>query len=483
MLTRTTLYPRTVGQFCLLSGALVMTVLSAGCSQQMPDRAERMTRGYIYYLDGAGGGGMFSNWSGGLRQGLLDAGYTGAGEIFTWNTGLGVVADQDASVEYKRGKASECAQRIQQYVEGASRGPGHADRPVRRDGRDRVCPGGPPGDLPGRKRHPLRGIHQRGLRSHPGAAARPQPDVRVHLGERRASWHSSCRWRERPIARRGRSLGGPARFPDAGPGVRGDASPVREGRVRPLEAGIRALRRLRRAHGCPQGTLRAAVHGSADHGRHGTPGAGRVRGRKGAQPGLRAVGDAGPRSLDDLRGLPGRQRREAAIAHDGQAGLQARGPAGRRAHLCAAGRRSEGAVAGAAVPGGGQIDPAEHPFTSPTAKISESPAETITIGGKASTAACGACRPRANSPSTAGASRPSCGRTRASPAGWRESGSSPTRATSLSSSAATSSPSAQVGDASHAVSDRTRFRSHGMHSLTRSELKRPGSARPPTQTA
>jgi len=79
----------------------------------MPDRAERMTRGYIYYLDGAGGGGTLKNWSGGLKQGMLDAGYNGAGEVFPWNTGLGVVPDQNASVEYKRGKAAECAQRIQ----------------------------------------------------------------------------------------------------------------------------------------------------------------------------------------------------------------------------------------------------------------------------------------------------------------------------------------------------------------------------------
>lgn len=89
---------------------------SAGCSQQMPDRAQRLTRGCVYYLDGAGGGGLISNWSGGLKRGLLDAGYEGAGEMFSWNTGLGVVADQDSSVEYKRGKASECARRIQQYA-------------------------------------------------------------------------------------------------------------------------------------------------------------------------------------------------------------------------------------------------------------------------------------------------------------------------------------------------------------------------------
>lgn len=93
-----------------------LLVATAGCSQlTQPDRAERMTRGYVYYLDGAGGGGTLRNWGGGLRQGLIDAGYTGAGEIFPWNTGLGVVMDQDASVEYKRGKAAQCAQRIQQY--------------------------------------------------------------------------------------------------------------------------------------------------------------------------------------------------------------------------------------------------------------------------------------------------------------------------------------------------------------------------------
>jgi pimeloyl-ACP methyl ester carboxylesterase len=116
MLTRT----RTTSRLssCLPKASLAcfaVLLAAAGCSQQMPDRAQRLPRGYIYYLDGAGGGGLISNWSGGLKQGLLDAGYSGAGEIFRWNTGLGVVADQDASVGYKRGKASECAGRIQDY--------------------------------------------------------------------------------------------------------------------------------------------------------------------------------------------------------------------------------------------------------------------------------------------------------------------------------------------------------------------------------
>lgn len=103
--------PRSAVGFMLL---LAVT----GCSQMqqaMPDRAERMTRGYVYYFDGAGGGGIM-NWAGGVKQGLLDAGYSGAGEVFKWNTGLGVVPDQDSSVEYKRGKAAEAAQNIQQYA-------------------------------------------------------------------------------------------------------------------------------------------------------------------------------------------------------------------------------------------------------------------------------------------------------------------------------------------------------------------------------
>lgn len=87
-----------------------------GCTMSLPDRAERMTHGYVYYFDGAGGGGMVGNWAGGVRQGLLDAGYSGAGEIVQWNTGLGVVPDQEASVEFKRGKAADCAREIRQYA-------------------------------------------------------------------------------------------------------------------------------------------------------------------------------------------------------------------------------------------------------------------------------------------------------------------------------------------------------------------------------
>jgi hypothetical protein len=96
----------------LLCIALLAAI--AGCEATSPDREVRMARGYVYYCDGAGGGGIV-NWSGGLRQGLIDGGYPGAGEVFGWNTGLGVVADQNASVGYKRGKARQMAGKAAEY--------------------------------------------------------------------------------------------------------------------------------------------------------------------------------------------------------------------------------------------------------------------------------------------------------------------------------------------------------------------------------
>ncbi len=79
------------------------------------EREQRARRAYVYYLDGAGGGGVLVNWSGGVRDGLLDGGYTGWGETFVWETGLGVVADQTADNAYKRRKASELAKKIVAY--------------------------------------------------------------------------------------------------------------------------------------------------------------------------------------------------------------------------------------------------------------------------------------------------------------------------------------------------------------------------------
>lgn len=88
-----------------------------GIPTPLPDREERMGRAYVFYLDGAGGGTTKKNWAGGVRDGLLEAGYTGAGEMVSWESGRGLVADQVASVEFKRQGAAKLAARIEEFKE------------------------------------------------------------------------------------------------------------------------------------------------------------------------------------------------------------------------------------------------------------------------------------------------------------------------------------------------------------------------------
>lgn len=99
--------------------ATLLTVSVIGCASkpvgipaQMPDRAERIEHGYLYYFDGAGGGTAKKNWAEGVKDGLLAGGYPGAGEMFTWETGDGLMADQDASVKFKRAKAKDAAAKM-----------------------------------------------------------------------------------------------------------------------------------------------------------------------------------------------------------------------------------------------------------------------------------------------------------------------------------------------------------------------------------
>lgn len=82
-----------------------------------------MKYGYLYYLDGAGGGTAQKNWAAGVKQGLLEAGYRGAGEMFTWETGKGLIADQDASVKDKRDKADAMAEQLEKQVKAFPKAP------------------------------------------------------------------------------------------------------------------------------------------------------------------------------------------------------------------------------------------------------------------------------------------------------------------------------------------------------------------------
>lgn len=104
--------------------ALCATTMFAGCATVPADVQARRERGYVYYLDGAGGGELLSNWSGGIRDGLRDGGYPGCGEMYRWQTGLGAALDQVASNNYKRAKAAELAQKILKFRQD------HPDAPV-----------------------------------------------------------------------------------------------------------------------------------------------------------------------------------------------------------------------------------------------------------------------------------------------------------------------------------------------------------------
>ncbi len=97
-----------LGVVCALSA----TTILAGCATLPADVQARCERGYVFYLDGAGGGGPLINQSAGIREGLRSAGYPGWGEMYSWETGLTLAVDQTASNEYKRAKATELAQKI-----------------------------------------------------------------------------------------------------------------------------------------------------------------------------------------------------------------------------------------------------------------------------------------------------------------------------------------------------------------------------------
>jgi hypothetical protein len=108
---------------CACATAVLVSILLLSCCSSKPvadldyraDRGERLKQGCVFYFDGAGGGTEKANYADGVFKGMLDAGYRGAGDIIAWETGKGLVKDQDASVEYKRSKAKEGAAKIRSY--------------------------------------------------------------------------------------------------------------------------------------------------------------------------------------------------------------------------------------------------------------------------------------------------------------------------------------------------------------------------------
>lgn len=71
-------------------------------------------KGIIYGCDGSGAG-VVVRWGPPARQGVINAGFKGVFRPFRWQTGLGVAADHDSSVEYKRATAQKLANEIGEH--------------------------------------------------------------------------------------------------------------------------------------------------------------------------------------------------------------------------------------------------------------------------------------------------------------------------------------------------------------------------------
>lgn len=85
-----------------------------------PARAETTrsdAHGTVFYLDGAGGGGLILSWSSGVRKGLHEGGYRGEFREESWQTGLGPGADHFASASFKRRQASRIAAAIRDHID------------------------------------------------------------------------------------------------------------------------------------------------------------------------------------------------------------------------------------------------------------------------------------------------------------------------------------------------------------------------------
>lgn len=113
-LLRTAIIPVCLATAVLLGGCASKPMWS---TEYRADRSQRLERGCVFYFDGAGGGTKKSNYAAGVIEGMLQAGYPGAGQLMSWETGQGLMADQKASVEFKRAKAKESAASIRRYME------------------------------------------------------------------------------------------------------------------------------------------------------------------------------------------------------------------------------------------------------------------------------------------------------------------------------------------------------------------------------
>lgn len=101
-----------------LTGCAARTHLSADLAppHESADRADSADQ-VIFYVDGAGGGGPITDGTPYVRQGFTLAGFRGEFRPFAWQTGFGALADEVASVSYKRRAGERLAAEILTAIE------------------------------------------------------------------------------------------------------------------------------------------------------------------------------------------------------------------------------------------------------------------------------------------------------------------------------------------------------------------------------
>jgi pimeloyl-ACP methyl ester carboxylesterase len=99
--------------YCVLFSLILLNV--AWAEEPVVDKTQTTGQGVVFYVCGAGGGSIFSSWAPGVRKGIQDSGRPIEFHEFVWQTGLGVIADQTSSVEYKRAKGAKLAETIVAY--------------------------------------------------------------------------------------------------------------------------------------------------------------------------------------------------------------------------------------------------------------------------------------------------------------------------------------------------------------------------------
>jgi len=106
---------RRCGWLRCVAPAVCLALGCSGCATVQRAATPTERDDVVFYCDGAGGGGPLTPWGMNVQRGLQQDGYEGDFRCFRWQTGLGILADHQTSVAYKRGKARELVEHMKRH--------------------------------------------------------------------------------------------------------------------------------------------------------------------------------------------------------------------------------------------------------------------------------------------------------------------------------------------------------------------------------